>query len=136
DLMSQLFDLEPDAPEPPPPDEPWEADRVPNDFELVTEPVVSRATDPWRSFRSLRRTGLALARSASSVIGGDDNPAMPFTAPHTIFTGAITPHRVVAFGQADLEDLRHIKTVFECKINDVVLAACTLALRRYLQDHD
>jgi WS/DGAT/MGAT family acyltransferase len=136
DLMSQLFDLEPDAPDPAPPEEEWVPDRIPSDIELAAEAVVSRATDPWRAFRSLRRTGLALARTAGSMIGRDDSPAMPFTAPHTIFTGAITPHRVVAFGQADLEDLKRIKTVFECKINDVVLAACTMALRRYLEDHD
>lgn len=140
DLMSQLFDLEPDAPEPPPPAEAWEPDRVPSDLELLAAAGRSRLTDPLRGLRSLGRIGSTVVRTATSVLGHDDaegpSPALPFTAPKTKFTGALTPHRAVAFGQADFEDLRFIKATFDVKINDVVLAACTLALRRYLLDHD
>lgn len=139
DLMSQLFDLEPDAPEPPPPSEPWVPDRVPSDLELLAEAGKSRLTTPLRGLRGIGRMGATVVRTAASIIGRDDgerSPALPFTAPKTKFTGALTPHRSVAFTQTDFEDLHVVKTVFEVKINDVVLAACTLALRRYLLDHD
>jgi WS/DGAT/MGAT family acyltransferase len=139
DLMSQLFDLEPDAPEPPPPAEAWQPDRVQTDLELLTEAGKNRLMDPWRGLRGIGRMGATVWRTASSMIGRDEGeraPALPFTAPKTKFTGALTPHRAVAFTSTDFEDLRVTKKVFDVKINDVVLAACTLALRRYLQDHD
>lgn len=138
DLMSQLFDLEPDAPEPPPAEE-WVPDRVPSDLELLADAGRSRLTTPLRGLQGLGRMGATVVRTAASVIGRNDDersPALPFTAPKTKFTGALTPHRSVAFAQTDFEDLRVVKTVFGVKINDVVLAACTLALRRYLIAHD
>jgi WS/DGAT/MGAT family acyltransferase len=52
------------------------------------------------------------------------------------WSGAITPHRSVAFGKAALDDMRHIKSVFGTTVNDVVLAACTQTLRQYLIAHD
>ncbi len=139
DLMSQLFDLEPDAPEPPPPAEEWVPDRVPSDLELLADAGRSRLTTPLRGLQGLGRIGATVVRTAASVIGRDEDersPALPFTAPKTKFTGALTPHRSVAFAQTDFEDLRVVKTVFGVKINDVVLASCTLALRRYLIAHD
>ena len=139
DLMSQLFVLEPDAPEPPPPAEEWTPDRIPSDLELLADAGRDRLLDPLRGLRGLGRLGSTVVRTASSAIGRDDDeraPALPFTAPKTKFTGALTPHRSVAFGQADFDDLHVTKKVFDVKINDVVLAACTMALRRYLEDHD
>ena len=139
DLMSQLFDLEPDAPAPPPPAEAWEPDRVPSELELLADAGRGRLTDPFRGLKGLASMGTTVVRTALSVLNRDSDeraPALPFTAPKTKFTGALTPHRSVAFGQADFDDLHVAKKVFDVKINDVVLAACTMALRRYLEDHD
>jgi WS/DGAT/MGAT family acyltransferase len=55
---------------------------------------------------------------------------LPFTAPRTPFSGAITPHRSVAFGRARLEDLKITKKAFGTTVNDVVLAASTGGVRR------
>ena len=49
-------------------------------------------------------------------VGKRARPALPFTAPKTKFTGALTPHRSVAFGQADFDDLHVTKKVFDVKI--------------------
>ena len=59
-------------------------------------------------------------------------PPSPFSAPRTSFNLAITPHRRVRFGEVALEDLKAIKNHFGCTVNDVVLALCAGALRRYL----
>ena len=59
-------------------------------------------------------------------------PPLPFSAPRTSFNLAITPHRRVCFGEAALEDLKAVKNRFGCTVNDVVLALCAGALRRYL----
>ena len=139
DLMSQLFDFTPDSPAPEPETEPWVPDQVPNDTKLFTDSVVSWMSDPFRAVRAAARTVSSLAAVAQAAIGGDaDGPsaALPFTAPRTMFTRSLTPHRSVAFGQADLDDFKAVKNAFGCKINDVVLATCSIALRSYLLDHD
>jgi diacylglycerol O-acyltransferase len=138
DLMSQLFDLSPDAPPPDPPDEAWVPDEVPTDTRLVADSVASRMTDPFRLLRAARRTVGSAVSVAQSISGAGDEPtgALPFTAPKTQFTGSLTANRAVAFGQADLEDLKTIKNAYDAKINDVVLATCSIALREWLISHD
>ena len=67
---------------------------------------------------------------------GIDPPPAPFRAPRTSLNGAITPHRRVAFAAQSLDDLKTVKNHFGCTVNDVVLAVCAGALRRYLLDRD
>ena len=115
-------------------------DEVPNDTQLFADSLVSFATDPFRAVRAATRTASSLAAMAQAAITGGEGegrgPALPVTGPRTIFTGSLTPHRSVAFGQAELDDLRTVKDAFGCKINDVVLATCSVALRAYLIEHD
>ena len=59
DLMSSLFDLEPDAPEPDPPEEEWVPDEVPTDTQLATDAMIGRAMDPAKNVRAALRTGHA-----------------------------------------------------------------------------
>ena len=140
DLMAHMFDLEPDAPDPAPPDEPWHGEKVPSDLELVAGAMRNLARRP----RALMKVAGNTVRSVLDIVqtrrdaAADDrpSPALPFTAPRTSFTGAITAHRVVAFGKASLDDMRAIKSAFGTTVNDVVLAACTQTLRQYLIAHD
>lgn len=137
DLMSQLFDLEPDAPPAPPPDEPWAGEALPNETQLLVDAVAARIRDPLRGARAARRTINSLVNVLGTLLdrGDERSPAMPFTGPRTMFTGSLSPYRSVAFGKAPLEDLKVVKNVYGCKLNDVVLATCSLALRNYLADH-
>jgi WS/DGAT/MGAT family acyltransferase len=62
--------------------------------------------------------------------------AAPFTAPRTSFNGAITGHRSIAFTSLDLDAVKEVKNAFGTTVNDVVLAVCAGALRRYLIERD
>jgi len=84
------------------------------------------------TLRSAANLALSVVRSADTTPG---HAALPFTAPRTAFSGSISPRRAVAFARADLAELKAIKNAFEATVNDVVLAVCTLALRRYLLAH-
>ncbi|MEY2570531.1 MAG: diacylglycerol O-acyltransferase / wax synthase, partial [Acidimicrobiaceae bacterium] len=139
DLMAHIFDLEPNPVEPEV-DETWETEPVPSDLELMANALQSLARRP----RSMVKVIGGTARSVVDIVAqrrqasteNRPSPAMPFTAPRTAWSTSITPHRVVAFGQASLEDMRHIKSTFGTTVNDVVLAACTQTLRQYLIAHD
>src|SRR5690606_13025979 len=67
---------------------------------------------------------------------GRPSPALPLTAPRVRWSASITPSPDVAFSRAALDDLRAVKAHAGVTVNAVVLAACTLAIRRYLLDHD
>lgn len=139
DLMAHLFDLTPDAPPPPPPEQPWQPDVVPSDLELAADALRHVVGNPVRMAKVLRRTARSVVDVVQQQRGAPDDgptPAMPFSAPRTRWTASITPHRAVAFGKATLDDMKHVKSTFGTTVNDVVLAACTMTLRRYLEAHD
>ncbi len=139
DLMAHIFDLEPNPPPDPEP-EPIETEPVPSDLQLVAHALQHLAVRP----RSIAKVMTGTVRSVVDIVNqrreaSAENrpaPALPFTAPRVAFSAAITPHRVVAFGKAALDDLRTIKSTFGTTVNDVVLAASTMTLRNYLAAHD
>src|SRR4051794_3189814 len=67
--------------------------------------------------------------------GGHGMPA-PFTAPRTSFNATVTPHRIVAYTDVPLEDVKKVKNAFGVKVNDVVIAITSGALRSYLAERD
>jgi WS/DGAT/MGAT family acyltransferase len=67
---------------------------------------------------------------------GDVIPTAFRIAPPTPFNRKITPHRRVAFRSVDLADVKAVKNAFGVSVNDVVMAMCAGALRRWLTEHD
>jgi WS/DGAT/MGAT family acyltransferase len=140
DLMAHLFDLTPDASDPAPPEEAWQPESVPSDVTLMANALQHIVRSPKRLSKvltSTTRSAVGLVQRQRAAQQEDrPTPALPFTAPKVMWSGAITPHRAVAFGRASLDDMRHIKSTFETTVNDVVLAGCTQTLRQYLIAHD
>ena len=111
----------------------WQPERVPNEVDLLVAAWAQLASSPIKAIRAARHVmGTALHLSEHNQNSGTPPPPSPFSAPRTSFNLAITPHRHVAFGEVALEDLKAIKNHFGCTVNDVVLALCAGALRRYL----
>lgn len=63
-------------------------------------------------------------------------PLPPTQAPRTPWNRPITPHRRFAFTTIPLEEARNVRRAHGCTFNDVVMALCSGALRRYLIEHD
>jgi WS/DGAT/MGAT family acyltransferase len=74
---------------------------------------------------------LGLNRGDGGVI-----PTGAGRAPATPFNKAITPHRRLAFRSVDLGSVKTVKSAFGVSVNDVVMAMCAGALRRWLAEHD
>lgn len=62
--------------------------------------------------------------------------ATPLVAPQTPFNVAISPHRRFAFGSLSLPEVKLVKNTFGVSVNDVVMAMCAGALRRWLIAHE
>jgi diacylglycerol O-acyltransferase len=137
ELLTQLFDLEPDPPSRDLPEEVGGTDTMPSDLYLIAQALATRITAPIDITRLAWRTG----RSVLNVRRvrrepNDGKAALPLTTPRTSLNAAITPHRKVAFASISLADVKELKTALDATVNDVVLAICTGALRRYLQGRD
>ncbi|MEU4343097.1 wax ester/triacylglycerol synthase family O-acyltransferase [Nocardia sp. NPDC023852] len=133
-MMMHLCDLEPDVTRPEP-DQDWQPEPRPSEWQLLAQAVmkfpakmgivgmVPKTLGVVAGFAQRRRTNKA-------------GMAIPFSAPRTPFNLAITPHRAVAFTQAELDKIKEISTAFGVKVNDVVLTIVAGALRDYLEKHD
>jgi WS/DGAT/MGAT family acyltransferase len=67
---------------------------------------------------------------------GDMIAAVPVGAPATPLNRTITQHRRVAFRSVPLDEVKLVKKSHGVTVNDVVMAMCAGALRRWLADHD
>ena len=77
------------------------------------------------------------ALHAPGVKRRDDVLSRPSVqAPRTAFNGVITPHRRFAFGSLPISSVKHVKNALGATVNDVVMALCAGALRRWLIEHD
>jgi diacylglycerol O-acyltransferase len=138
DITSVIFDTSPD-PSPVARDaRKWLPRPEPTDAELLADALLERATVPGeaaRGLRALTRTPRhALGRAGEWLVGiGAMAWAGLNPAPATSFNVAIGPHRRYTWVDADLAQFKAIKNELGGTLNDVVLAAVTLALGRFLR---
>jgi len=132
-MMVHLLDLEPGGTRPPAESD-WKPERAPTELELFARGLLSRLRRPVQLAMVIPKT-IGSVISFARARRGSDEPGMPtpFTAPRTPFNVSITPHRKIAFTQTSLDDIKYVKRAFGTTVNDVVLAVCSGALRRYLE---
>jgi WS/DGAT/MGAT family acyltransferase len=135
EIMATLLDLEPDPPERLIVD-PWRPEQIPSDAELMALAMSALVGHPVKALKTARRVfETAMHVSEANRESGVAPPPAPFSAPKTSFNASLTPHRRVAFAARSLDDFKAVKNHFGCTVNDVVLAVCSGALRRYLLDY-
>jgi diacylglycerol O-acyltransferase / wax synthase len=107
--------------------------RTPSQPELLARGLWNQMLAPLRFARfgaqSLQQ-GLMLA----DFMRRPRTPAAPFQAPRTSFNATISPHRAFATSRVPLDAITEVKDALGVTMNDIVLALCSGALRRYLLD--
>ena len=132
ELTANLLDLSPETVWLDPAEDTWQPDRIPSEAELVGFAVQSLARQPVAAVKAVRRTAeMALNLRRRNREPNATPPPAPFSAPSTSINSAISPHRKFAFTQMSLDDVKHVKNTLGGTVNDVVLALCSGALRRY-----
>ena len=133
ELMSALFQLNPDDP---PPDvaDTWHPDRVPSPWELLGRAALSNVNKPVRFARGLARA-IPKAVRVTGQIRSREVKLPALMVPTTRFNAKVTPHRVFDSATFDLVDLKRIKaSVPGATVNDAVITVCAGALRTFLGD--
>jgi diacylglycerol O-acyltransferase / wax synthase len=115
------------------------AEPAPSVAELVidtmAETIENQLTGAWVVAEAATNALLALRRRLSNV---DDEPVdaaatpAPRRTPSLVFDAPLTRRRSTAFASIRLDDVNTITAAFGGSSVDVVLSACTLALRSYL----
>jgi len=100
-------------------------------FGVLRSTVSSQA----RALPSLLR-GLAGSATAALGVKADPDFTSLAEAPRTIFNSNVTPQRRVATQSTSLARMKAIGDAAGGSVNDVLLAACSAALRRYLLEID
>jgi WS/DGAT/MGAT family acyltransferase len=137
DLMTVMFDVTPEPPAPPGPEEIWQPSPLPSRSQILAEALLERATEPAELGRTVRhalRGPREFARNAVEAAGGLTALARGTLrpAPPSPYNGEIGPHRRFTWVRVSLGDIKAIKNSLGGTVNDVVLATVTGALRRHL----
>src|SRR3954453_3555758 len=149
DILTALLDLSPEGR--PEEDVPaWECDEPPSAAAMLVRSVVALTLQPLRAARfsyGLVRSVPAVASTTvrphvpvvDRLLGRDRNVLLSSTglrAPSTPFNRSIGPHRRWAFRSLPFESVRAVKNASGVTVNDVVMALCAGALRRWLEERD
>jgi diacylglycerol O-acyltransferase / wax synthase len=149
DILAAVLDLSPDGRdvgEPPP----WQCDEEPGAAQMLARSALSLAGHPLRAARLTYGIARSLPTLASSparphlpvidrLLGRDSKVVLGsagLRAPRVPFNAPVGPHRRWAFCSVPLDDVKALKRAAGSTVNDVVMALCAGALRRWLIDHD
>jgi diacylglycerol O-acyltransferase len=155
EIMGLLLDLSPEGRPAPEHASGGTSGRVPRGRELLARSILGLPRYPVRALRSVPRAipnieetpfrvlpGASLlgsvGRGAQRTVRRDGSArgGPRLNAPKTSFNGTISPHRRFAFGQLSLADVKAVKNAYGATVNDVVVAICAGAVRRWLIAHD
>ena len=137
DISTVMYDLEPE-PKPAPRPDPWIPRPEPTDAQLLTDALLERATSPKEMVRGAR----ALVRGPRQAVGAVTEALESagafaragLAAPPSPFNVDIGPYRRLATVRSDLSELKRVKNAVGGTVNDVILAAVTGAVGRYLRE--
>ena len=116
-------------------DDPWRPEPIPTRRQLLTL-AAGQQVARWKGLPRLVRQWVAQTRASERRRRSfAPMPPLPLHhVPRTSFNVSITSERVFAMTTLPLDELKEIRRATATTLNDVYLAVCGGALRRYLHD--
>lgn len=137
ELTMILYDLDPKAGEPVPPNEPWIPEPAPGMAQLIQDAMTEnmrafQEKNPMQVMTSAVNNARQLAKAGDIIARFASQPAI--TAPFN--AGVVGPHRKVGWLKKPFSEIREIRRHLGGTINDVVLVVVSEAVARYLKHHE
>jgi len=133
-LLGIMFDLDS---KPAPIEEPkkFKPAPLPNELTLLMKSTLSFAQKPLK-FPTLVKDTIVSTLKAGFMTRAQhlDLPTAPFTAPKTPLNGIISSQRKWNTTILELDRVKKLKSIMGTTLNDVILAICSGALKRYLEE--
>lgn len=146
EMIFQMFTMAADQTPGVAPTDEWTPEPIPSQALMMARSVPSLVLNPIRGTKAVTDFGIATARKLVGSIlgrGGEKNlervgAARVFSGSRLPFNEIITriPHKSTSFASISMADIKRIREIHGRTVNDVVLAACTAAIRRWLIDHN
>jgi WS/DGAT/MGAT family acyltransferase len=145
DLLTAVLDISAEG-RPVPDVEVFEGERPPDPTWLLSRSAFALARQPMHAVRvvadlarSIPGLATAIGPSLAQRLPGRDNEDLLSTtglhAPGTPFNAPLSAHRRWAFTDLPLAEVKSLRAGSELTVNDVVMALCAGALRRWLELH-
>ena len=133
-VLGILFDLSPEATKLPEPKE-FKPAPLPNELSLIMKSTLSFAQKPLKFPNLIKETVLSTLKAGFMTRAQHlDLPTAPFSAPKTPLNGIISSQRKWNTTILSLDRVKKLKNIMGTTLNDVILAICAGALKRYLEE--
>jgi diacylglycerol O-acyltransferase len=137
ELLAVLVDNEVNPSPVPAPTTQWKPEAVPNDLQMAGKTVRSSLGRPRHFVRMLPHVATSAFNMGKLIFSKErETPNTPFQAPRSIFNKPSSQHRDFAWGDIPLADVLFVKNSLGVKVNDLVMALCSTAMRRYCLARD
>ena len=109
---------------------------MPSAWEMLARAALRTAIRTPIRIARFTRQSVQQAASAVPILNSDQDFSFPLTAPRTILNRDPTARRAFASARLELARVKAVKDAYGVKLNDVVLALVSSALRDYLLEVD
>lgn len=133
-IMGVLFDMT-DKPADLKEPRPYKAKPLPNELQMLKKSAITFTKKPLK-FPKIVREAVSSTMKAGFITRSQlvDLPTAPFSAPKTSLNGIISAERKWNTAIISLERVKALKNIMGTTVNDVILAICSGALRKYFLD--
>lgn len=116
----------------------YEPDPLPDDISLLLKSGYGFLKNPFKIPRTVAETAFAFIKSKASKTLSiqKEFAAARYPVPITIFNGTISPKRTWGTAILSFDRVNTLRKTTGGSINDIILAFCAGAIRRYLQERE
>lgn len=131
-IMGLFFDLSPNTKKLPAPVE-YQPEAMPNELNMIMKSTMSFIEKPMKFPKLISEiVNSSLKAGMLTRVKHEELPTAPFSAPPTPLNGIISARRKWNTALLSLDRIKALKNIMGTTMNDVMLAICSGALRRYL----
>lgn len=137
-IMGMLFDKDKSEAKKPPVPKPYEPEPLPDEFSLLLKSGYSFIKNPLKIPKMVSETVFSLIKTsaAKKMSAQKEFNTGSFPVPKTIFNGSISPKRTWGTAILAFDRINILRKLMGVSINDLILAICAGAIRRYLQERE